>query len=565
MEQFEVILADGTVLVVEAPDAASARSFGEQYAQSEEFQQRVNTINNQQPTQDALDETARRGAYQQEFDAMPWYQKFMVGAGRAVDDTLLGVKDMFTDLTPEERSRANAGELGVHGGWGTAGEIAGDLAIYAIPTLLSGGAGALANAGGFTKAARGLNAFSNALRSNRLADAGTGVALEGMKVGNDYRSRGDRIGSALLGTGLGMGLGYGVNRALRGVKPTDEAVRLADTFNLQKMTPGDRAGGAVRGMEQTLAETLSTSKNVSGMREAALNEWSNALRGRATQDAGFSLLDNTSRGSWDDARKIFSDMYDDVWEDSYKVRPLQLANYKLHLNAVADRATDIADAGTLRRINRLTAQLDDQLQRSREGLAVPGRALQNIKDQLQTEIDALYNSGTGFDKEFMGYLESARNNVESMLPQSARDRLAQIGPAYREFKILQDAAANTPGPGLTPDNLSAALRRQSTPAQLASGSQRLQTEAEDAAKVFTGRGFSADESPTANTIARMVFNALALPATPFTNESMRRVMTGQTVPQRAGAKFADVLRLNERLIPVTGARLGAATGSESDI
>jgi len=59
--------------------------------------------------------------------------KLFLGANQAWGRSAYGLKDFFTNLTPEEQNRYETGKASVDamGGWGTGGEIAGDVALTA--------------------------------------------------------------------------------------------------------------------------------------------------------------------------------------------------------------------------------------------------------------------------------------------------------------------------------------------------------------------------------------------------------------------------------------------------
>lgn len=550
MPIYDIELENGAVLEIDADNEQAAINAASQYYAQQNLGQRAATAAAPPPEEGPLSESAKRQAYRDEFSAMPWYQRVLAGAGKTVDDTIQGARQLFgAELSSGEQSRLNAGEVGVHGGAATAGEIAGDLALFALP---GGAAKILTRVPGAT--GRVANAVAQALRTKK-GDIGLGVGMEGLKAENDTRSREGRMVSALFGGALGAGLTGVVGRILRGGAPTPAATNIMEDLNLKNLTPGQQSGGLTAGVERSMAGSVTAGDPTQGLIEQSMREWSDALRNRAASDAGFNPINPSSRSAWREIRQSFSDRYNQIWDADYPISPPQLSDYRNKLTAVADQAGRVGDADQMRRLNRLTTMLDNQVERALNGEAVPGRTIQSVQDSLKDEISSMYKRDTPFNRELMASLEDAAETVQGLLPRQVRDDLVPLNAARREFGILEDASGRGREGIVTPDTLQTALRGQSNAPTLAQGRERLQRNAEDASRVFT-----TDQNPS--TVERVMNAVLAAPLRPFANPAMRDVLTGTTAPQKKVTSIVDALRLGDRLIPVTGARVGASVGAQ---
>ena len=84
---------------------------------------------------------------------MPWYEKALVGAGAATDRAVRGVGNLIADvggrvtgddMRPKGQPDQGAEDAALYqkyypGGWATAGEIAADVGMSAIPVMKAGG------------------------------------------------------------------------------------------------------------------------------------------------------------------------------------------------------------------------------------------------------------------------------------------------------------------------------------------------------------------------------------------------------------------------------------------
>jgi hypothetical protein len=152
---------------------------------------------------------------------MNWAEKGLVGIGGGLRRTYLGAKDLVGQGTPDEQQELKDWSNNKEGlgGWGTAGEVVGELAATALP-----GAGA-ANVAGkvLTKALPVMKRVGQAGgRTFNLGTVGTAAVEGGVAGGVQAPGEGEsRLGNAAQGAALGSALPL----ALAGGAPVANLVR----------------------------------------------------------------------------------------------------------------------------------------------------------------------------------------------------------------------------------------------------------------------------------------------------------------------------------------------------
>lgn len=208
--------------------------------------------------------------------------KMAVGAGAAVDRAGRGIGKLLGVDTSEGDANAKLYEKYHPGGWGTAGEVAGDVAMTALP------AGAIGRAGGAVG-----SMFPRA--SGALANAATQIgANAGMSAAMAPESR----GMAAAAGGAGAGLGMALQRAVGGlVKPmmTDDAKALMAKG--VQLTPGQSMGDWANRAEQQLTSLPLAGHFIGQGRQRATNEAFKSMADDVVRDLPGLLPPQASTGT----------------------------------------------------------------------------------------------------------------------------------------------------------------------------------------------------------------------------------------------------------------------------
>jgi hypothetical protein len=225
-------------------------------------------------------------------------EKFLVGAGGGLKKTYIGIKDLLGMASEEdlEEVREWAKSKEGLGGWGTAGEITGELAATAIP---GAGASSLV-AKGATKALPVLSRIGSA--GGRIANVGTAgrAAVEGavsgaIQVPQEGDSRlGNAVGGAAAATLLPLsvaGAGAG-KRAIRN-KFTPKGIAGSGLDRTLGRDTVDLAASQIRGASGHFPQTTAA---LTG--DPTIGALERGARGRGTADfAGHD--EDVARAAWE--------------------------------------------------------------------------------------------------------------------------------------------------------------------------------------------------------------------------------------------------------------------------
>lgn len=237
-------------------------------------------------------------------EGMSWWEKGLTGVGGGLRRTYLGAKDLVGLGSPEEQQELKdwSSNKEALGGWGTAGEITGELAATAIPGMgASAGAAKL-----LTKAlpvATRLGSVGG--RTFNLGAAGR-AAVEGGVAGTiQAPAEGEsRVGNAVQGATLGAALpltlaggAKAVNVARRELSPGVKQSTIRGYNALERTLGKDRFEAAISQVENPTPAQLprTTAAMAQDRRLGALER---GARGRG--DVPFDVHDeNVARKSWD--------------------------------------------------------------------------------------------------------------------------------------------------------------------------------------------------------------------------------------------------------------------------
>lgn len=365
--------------------------------------------------------------------AMP--MQVLGGAKTAWDRAAMGLKGVFTDLTPEDKALLEQGRAfeSKAGAPATIGSIGADVAMSAGPGGL------------VTKAAS-----KAPLLARTLAELGYGAGY-GALTNPEDRAAG------AVGGGVGTAVGMGANRLVGGaIKPlvSSDARALADQ-GIQP-TIGQAVGGFVNTAEQKLKSLPFVGDVIRNARGRAVNEFN---------EKAIQVANPASKGFGDEAltatRETLGDKFDTV------LRSIPQLN--LDTNAVRHFATNAIDDQALNLANNSKQKVMAYVQKNlldRSG-SMDGETAQRVgSDALKAANRWKYS--TNSEEQAMGEaLERITNEWRDSLVKAAGQKgpeLRDAQAAWRAFIPVdragayrgnQNAAANDVTGKFTPN----ALRR----------------------------------------------------------------------------------------------------------
>lgn len=220
------------------------------------------------------------------------YELFMAGMGKAVSDTGFGIQQLLGMVTPEEvaaRERRDAPLMNT--GVGTAGNIGGHMAMFALPGGVVGQGGKAATALGATKAGATLAKSAKLLSGTNSVKnaAGAGAVYGGLQPG-------DKITNTLLG-GLGGAGGQALTKALSSTvapKISNSVRGLLDQG--VELTPGSIIGGAAKRAEDASTSIPIVGDMIIRSQNRSLETFNRAAWNRVLEPLGKSLPDDVPVG-----------------------------------------------------------------------------------------------------------------------------------------------------------------------------------------------------------------------------------------------------------------------------
>ncbi len=337
--------------------------------------------------------------------------KLMAGPGAAIDRSAYGTKQLFTNLTPEEKQRQQMGSEVLKTGPGAVGGAALDTAMLTAP------AGAIAGAS--TKLP-GLFGYLGNTAGQGALGAGYGALTS-----PDNRGLGALAGGAggLFGGAVAPVLG-GVARPIPGSGAAQLSAEGVPT------TPGMNLGGTTRMIEDAMR---TGSSSVAKRQAEAIQKWSQNSVNK-TLPPGANPVTGTGRNAIKEGASAYDAAYDDVFGRIGKVQyddslGMQLSSIesKFGPKILKSDRESLADE-----LNRVKGEFQDG--------NLDGRALMDLRRSYQKLATDAMKDGKGRLGE--AYTEAANaltNVVRRQAPDAARD-LSAIDSNYSRFLRVQAAA-----------------------------------------------------------------------------------------------------------------------------
>ena len=443
----EIELPDGTVL--DAPDDADVKTVVQNYQRNR--------------TQQAARDT---------FADMSTGDRLAVGFARPFVELGLGVKDLTTGLTDEDRANLERLQQ-VSGGAGTVGRVAGEIATFAAP------GGAVSK--GAAKVAP-LLPRALARLAPVAADMASAAGVEALKAPTADTSRGERAVGGVVGAGVGHAVGAVAAPLVRGLDPTAAGQAMIDRGI--PLTPGMAKGGWMQALEERLASIPGFSGAIRNRQRETIQAWNRDLLQRATPDAEISAAGHQG---FREATAAFKAAYEKLWARDLDLNVPVLSSFwqstveRARQNLAPESADSVAN--TLRRLmgNKLSAATND-------GSTVLGPTVSQVDDILRGEAMQAARRGDG---AVAGYYKDARAQLKGLLPDDFRKEWESLDGLYSQFATMRRAAgykgAATQEGVFTPNQLlsaSVAADKSVGKGGVARGTAPLQQEATQALRVM---------------------------------------------------------------------------------
>ena len=339
----------------------------------------------------------------------PWYEDFGEGLAVSGMDTYYGVKDLVTDLDEEDRAtladwKADAAQSG----WGTAGQVAGELAQFAVPGGL-----ALKGAKYLPKAARAAGAVAG--------EIGSGALLGATQLPGRGETRGGEAAKEATGAALGMGVGKVLSKAVRGAKKSKEAKELLKRG--VKMTPGEMAESpSLRGAETYMGVTPVLAQGTKAAKKRSSEAWNLDILNQGAPRGAKSTKVGPEGGN--QLTEAMREAYGKAWKEAGPIDVEAGRRVVDNLEAAAPVMTMDAARKLKGVVGNVEKAVIGQAPNSAETVdRVLRKALRNAKD----------------DTDLVNLLKEQRTTLRSALPKARDEALRKIDGKYPAYLTAKDA------------------------------------------------------------------------------------------------------------------------------
>ena len=395
---------------------------------------------------------------------MSGFDKFFAGAGKAISDTGLGLKQVASHVVPgmdPEKVRQEVVDVRqrdkplMDTGAGFAGNLTGNVGMALAPGGALKGAGVIASAlPGTAKVAQALNAAGGVLLAPKTIPSALAVG-GGMGLIQPAESGGERVTNALLGAGLSGGAQALTRGAARMANPqtAPEVKKLIDEG--VSLTPGQIAGGVAQRVEDGLTSLPVLGDAIKAAQKRGIESFDAAAINRALKPIGKSVpKDLKGQDAVKFAQEALGEAYDSLLpkmignlDNAAPANALPAAagqaakpTFRQELEVIRKMGEGLpeAQAGQLNRI------IDNEVvKRFTEGGRASGETLKNIESKLGDMVKS-FGRSDNYDVRTMGdAVKEIRNAMRRMIEDvnpGHGEALSAINSGYANFKRIQKAA-----------------------------------------------------------------------------------------------------------------------------
>lgn len=338
------------------------------------------------------------------------------GAKTAWDRAAMGLKGLFTDLTPEDRALLEQGRaFEKEGGTAaTVGSIGADVAMSAAP-------------GAFVTKATA----AAPLLARTLSQLGLGAGYGALTSPEDRTS--GAVGGA-VGTAVGMGANRLIGGAIKPFVSKDAEALMAQGI---QPTPGQAIGGAVNTAEQKLKSLPLVGDIIRGGRNRAVNEFNEkAIQTAVPSATGFGDEALTA------ARETLGKQYDSVLNNLPSIQVDKTAILQAAKQAVGDPALALSNDSKKFVMDYVRKNLLDRTAN------LNGQTAKSIESDFAKAVARKAASSNAEDRAIADAMRSIQQGWRQSLTQAAETvapgsgtALREADAAWRAFIPLDRAAA----------------------------------------------------------------------------------------------------------------------------
>lgn len=487
------------------------------------------------------------------------------GAKHTWDKYAMGLKGLFTDLTPEDEALLRQGKEFVKstGPASTVGEVGGEIVATTAPAL---------------KAAK---IFQRALPVAKslapwLATAGTSAGAEALKAPDEGETRGENAATGAI-TGLaGQAIGTVGSKAIGGiVKKSSDALKLppsvADEATLGQIADRKTVlGRTVSRVEEGIKSLPLVGSMVSNARTRGMDTWRSDVLGKASPK-GFTVPQTeTTREAIEKIGEEFSNRYKAVLA-GVPIKPLPAFEQRV-TKVLTDPQAGLlpAQQAELQRlVNGYYENMFQMNQANPFGQMADATVAKDFEAFL-TKMANNYKRAANSSPQAKAMGEALEKIEDawtiayrSQMPTQVRKALNPLDARYAPFKTVERAATyvGNEGGDFTPSQLLSSVKARSTIPRFARSQGILQKDAEIGKSVF------GDKLPDSGTTERGVVAAFGLgalldPATAATTavalpalgtKTGRNLMVGDTKLQKLLQKLRADKALEQAGMPISAA------------
>lgn len=469
-------------------------------------------------------------------------QKFGEGVASSAMSTAYGLKDLFTDLTDEEKERLKGlSESASESGYGTFGKVVGEIAQIALP------AGAIGKVSKLPSVARTVPRIAKYVEKSPLArEVAVAFGLGASKPAEDVRQRLTRggveggvtaVGGKVFQTG-----GKLLKGALKGVKRTPQAEKLISEG--VPLTPGKSAESPFFPMAEEMAKKsgLVQAGRIQRAQDEAADVWRRNRFNQAVPSGLDDTITKTGTEGYGQLDDIFNREYSKAW--SANTRGID-EDAALDMLAQIEEITpqfSVRDANILKRVENDIVKLADDS--TPESFMALDKSLGELLGKTVKKTDLNKN------------VRDLRNGLRAYLPQESRKILKATDKAYPKKLALRNAvnASRQQAGEFTPQQLSTAGGQIGGKQNTALGQSPFHREASDAVQTI-GRPSGASPEGMQGFYLKGIS-----PLYPM------RTLGGQMLPQRAAQTIGrtPTVQALRNIRPKSGALTGGTVFSENE-